>query len=330
MLVVDGGKYSSDVLDISLGVPQGSILGPFLFLIYINDLPNYLSNIEGLLPVLYADDTNVVLSSRNRYCLIDNARSATNLINKWCSDNYLDLNGQKSKMVYFSYGANVNDSILVKINGQSIKQTTSCTFLGISLSSNVTWETHTNLLRHKLSLTCYLLRQLYKSTSKMILLNLYYGEFYSRIAYSIIFWGSAHNSIPIFKIQKKAIRIISGKPLNSPSKPLFKEMKILPLPCIYIMLLIVHIKNNIGNYAINSDYHNHFTRGRNNIHYKTIRTEALKNGPTEMGIRLYNHLPERLKQINVISKFKHNLEKYLYDKMYYSVEEYFNETRHSV
>jgi hypothetical protein len=149
---------------------------------------------------------------------------------------------------------------------------------------------------------------------------------YSSIAYSVIFWGSASISLAIFKLQKKAVRIIAGKPRKAPSRPLFRELNLLPLPCIYILVLTLYIKNNIGDYSLNSEHHQYHTRGRHNLHYGCIRTKAAKIGPKEMGLRLFNKLPKSIRESHGNTDFKKKLKRYLSHNMFYSIEEYFNST----
>ncbi|KAG8237754.1 hypothetical protein J437_LFUL014297, partial [Ladona fulva] len=96
-------------------------------------------------------------------------------------------------------------------------------FLGINLSSNISWELHIDALSVKLSTTCYIFRQLRYSVSRDILLTVYYGYFYPHITYGLLLWGSSPHSNKIFKMQKRAVRIIAWKPHDSPSKPMFNS-----------------------------------------------------------------------------------------------------------
>jgi hypothetical protein len=318
---INGVKYYSDECTSSQGVPQGSILGPLLFLIYVNDFPDSLTCIPNIKPINYADDTSILLSASTYTSLVHNSRAAVDLFNQWCGNCKLKLNMQKTKVIHFSH-KKICESPLIKANGAAIEKVPSMKFLGIHLTENVTWDVHIEHLRNKLSSICYLLRQLKHSTSNAVLLSVYYSDFYSRIIYSILFWGSSQLSQIIFRSQKRAIRIIAGKPYNSPSKPIFEDLKLLPLPCIYIYIAVIHVKNNFNDFLLNRDIHDHNTRMAANIHLRNIRTTSLQTGPKEMGIKLFNKLPTHLKKIENLNSFKYQVKKHLLLKMYYTVNDY--------
>jgi hypothetical protein len=95
----------------------------------------------------------------------------------------------------------------------------------------------------------------------------------------------------IFKLQKRVIRIISGVDRLSSCRQHFKELDLLPLPCMYIFELVYYIKSHFGELDQNSAVHNHNTRQKLNLHVQFCRTNVEKNGVMNMGIRLYNRIP---------------------------------------
>ncbi|KAG8236884.1 hypothetical protein J437_LFUL016736, partial [Ladona fulva] len=208
----------------SLEVPQGSILSPVLFLIYINDLAFSFNGRVYAQLLFYADDTNILVSAPSYSNLLDKSKLAANHLSNLCKDNLLNLNVEKCQMIHFSHSRKADQSLLVKLNQKSIQQVSTIKFLCINLSSNITWELHIDALSVKLSTTCYIFRQLRYSVSRDILLTVYYGYFYPHITYGLLLWGSSPHSNKIFKMQKRAVRIIAWKLHDSPSKPIFNSL----------------------------------------------------------------------------------------------------------
>ena len=144
---------STSFKDITCGVPQGSILGPLLFLIYVNDLPNVSNMLD---PIMFADDTNLFFSSSNIKTLFATVNHELEKISLWFIANRLSLNVEKTKYTLF-HKKSVRDNIPLKlpdlkIANNSIERTTSIKFLGVMIDENITWEDHihkieTNLQR---------------------------------------------------------------------------------------------------------------------------------------------------------------------------------------
>lgn len=113
-----------------------------------------------------------------------------------------------------------------------------CEFLGIYIDNILNWKTHIRELTSILSPLTYLLRRLTLISPSSVVKSAYYGLFQSRISYGLMFWGNSTNVEQVFKMQKRAIRIISGRKALDSCRPLFKELNILPLPGLYIYIYI--------------------------------------------------------------------------------------------
>ena len=159
------------------------------------------------------------------------------------------------------------------------------------------------------------------TVSPNVLITLYYGEFYSNVLFSILFWGSSHHATNIFKIQKRAVRLMAKEPYNAPCRPIFRKLNILPIPCIYILSAVIYIHRNLSSFSKNRDFHHHFTRSHNDLHVDYARTTKCLHGLRRMGIVLHNHLPLSFKSLNDKS-FKRQVKDLLLNKLYYNVNEF--------
>jgi len=137
---------NSDFSTLKCGVPQGSVLGPLLFLLYVNDVGNSVPNI----PVkLYADDTNLFIYGKTTDILINDAQSGLTKLIKWFSDNKLSLSVDKTCFSAFGVPDCDKNKLKLKINNDDIKQVKSTKYLGIIIDSNLTWEDHIDYLYKK-------------------------------------------------------------------------------------------------------------------------------------------------------------------------------------
>ena len=140
-------NYSSK-LPITCGVPQGSILGPLLFILYINDIANISSDI---LPILFADDTNLFFKGSNLQSVIDKINSELIKINEWLKANKLSLNTDKTNFMIFSSSTHndVMTNANVKINNTDISRVYSTKFLGVIIDSKLNFAEHINMIKNK-------------------------------------------------------------------------------------------------------------------------------------------------------------------------------------
>ena len=203
---VEFSGHKLDTLPISTGVPQGSVLGPLLFLIYINDLP-LVSNIFEML--MYADDTTL-------YCNVNQNITAEVIngellkINQWLGANKLSLNVTKTKfMVFHMHNKSVSYPGL-QINGNKIERVTEFNFLGLVLQSNLSWNKHINHISLKVSKAIGIIHRLKSVYPLSVLLTLYNTLVLPHLNYCILSWGSVvKENHHLYLLRKKPVRIIT-------------------------------------------------------------------------------------------------------------------------
>jgi hypothetical protein len=135
-------------------------------------------------------------------------------------------------------------------------------------------------------------------------------------------WGNDPESKRIFKLQKKIIRIISNVGRNASCRNLFRDLNILPLPCLCINEVVCYTKSNIEKMKLNDEIHNHCKRHKSDLHVQFYRTTLFKNNVANMGIKLYNKLPNKVKKLGKLQKFKRKLKYFLLQHIFYSVDKY--------
>lgn len=140
--IVKYNQYRSNEMTITTGVPQGSILGPLLFLLYINDIENC-STIMSF--VLYADDTNAFYSNSCINALNKIMQNEINKIIQWLNVNKLSINSTKTKFIIFkSKNKRLEEQITLKVNNEIIDKVYHAKFLGVTIDENLTWKNHMN------------------------------------------------------------------------------------------------------------------------------------------------------------------------------------------
>ena len=183
----------SDSMPINYGVPQGSVLGPLLFLIYMNDIIN---SATGGKFILYADDTNIFIAAKSKCEVFDKANKVLECINNYMHCNLLHINMSKCKYMYFKphlseYSTcarkrEITAHLYLQLNGRKIKQVTSIQFLGVILDENLNWWAHQEYLLKKLNQCIGAIKRIKSNVPKSQYKNLYHSLFESHLTYVII------------------------------------------------------------------------------------------------------------------------------------------------
>ena len=188
------------------GVPQGSVLGPLLFLIYINDLPNISSKLKFF---LFADDRNIYFESKDLKQMEWTINHELKNLNLWLNINRLALNIDKTNFVIFhSPKKNISHNITLKICNKAICQKDSIKYLGITIDCHLNWKQHIFNISKKISRSIGIMYKLRYYLKLKMLVNIYYSLVYSHLNYAVQVWGSAcKTELNKLLLQKKAVRM---------------------------------------------------------------------------------------------------------------------------
>ena len=231
-----GGKDST-LLDIVCGVPQGSVLGPLLFIIFINDITS-ISNVASF--VLFADDLNLFLSHVCRTTLYRSANQILHNLYGYCISNRLILNF--SKCCYIEFGSEeAKDDIFLGILNHKFEKVKKCKFLGIIINERLNWDDQINQVISQVSKSCGTMYRVRLHVPRKILRKIYMALIQPYLIYCISLWGFSLSSAymnKLFVLQKKCIRIIAGKTAKENgmfqhTKPIFQNLKILTIFNLY-------------------------------------------------------------------------------------------------
>ena len=219
--------FNSTEMKVTCGVPQGSILGPLLFTLYINDMHNAFTK---CLVHHFADDTNLLFAHKNPAVIQKVLNKELRQLVEWLRANRLSLNADKTEFLVFRPpGKTLNTRITLQLDQKKIFESTKIKYLGLLLDSRLSWKFHINELSKKLSRAVGLLYKIRAYTPKHILRSLYFAIFHSHLTYGLPVWGFANQKLidNIILLQKKALRAITFADFNAHTYPIMKKLNIL-------------------------------------------------------------------------------------------------------
>jgi len=310
---VIGDSLSSSCI-VSHGVPQGSILGPLLFLVFINDLPNA-SNLFKY--TLFADDSTLSASFNRNDDIAGTINAELVNVNSWLKANKICINANKTKYILFTYRKNI---VLppILINNDRIGEVNHIKFLGILFDKNLTFKNHVDYISAKVSRSIGVIYKLSFFLPTNILHKLYYSLIQPYLLYGIEAWFSTYRSITnkITVLQKKACRAVNNLKSQDHTTQYFRMMGALKLQHLYEYQIATYIYKTINNdhdaelldsLNLNMDMHSYYTRNRNNW-----RIPAFKRGKSQFsiqytGVKFWNELSSYIRNATTVSNFKSRL-----------------------
>ena len=303
-------NISSPLQHISCGVPQGSVLGPLLFLLYINDFQTCAPYFEFH---LYADDSNLFCNDKSLYDLETSINTQLHFVDDWLCANKLSLNVAKSNFVIFHPPQKKrNYQLNILIRGQYLPESKNVNYLGIIFDCNLSWKTHVHELTKKLARGIGVLSKLRHFVHVQALIQVYYSVIFPYLTYGLTIWGHTYESNlkPLVTLQKKAVRIITFSGFREHTSPLFKQLNLLKFTDIVYLKTAMFLHDYFNGklpeifdnfFSEISNIHQYNTRlaSRSTYSLPQIRTNYGKYNIKYKGPQIWNDIDESIKTLSL-------------------------------
>lgn len=330
----------SDELELRTGVPQGSVLGPILFLIYINSIfkQNLNSNVTA-----FADDMAFTYINNSLFESMVKLETDLQLLRQWFAKHELIVSDKTKLMLFNLKNSNLVDSNVVfhsaacpkmslfahncgKVNFcRDVSCCSNCfkiesvecfKYLGVSIDTNLNWKTHASVLKKYMMCATRKMFLLQPHCSKKLLTVIYYGLVNSKLQYGLTSWGGAYmNTIePLLIAQKHIVRIISKKNRLTSSWPIFCSLRILPIKHLYVykVLKVFFMRSGYSTILRNSNVYGLRVNSQHLVNVPISRKTHFSNFYTVSAPTIFNRLPYEIRIIKIKNLFLNNVKKWLF------------------
>lgn len=314
-------SQKSSLRSVQCGVPQGSVLGPLLFMIYLNDITKL--GLFGKL-FIYADDISLFYPYKHETVVKAYMEHDAAIIFEFARINKLILNANKTQLIRFKPYSSNNIYFSVFVDGREIVDATSVKYLGIYLQNNLSWNQHIQSLKSKTSQAIgflYKFKNKFDHDTKFLIYNALVQSHLNYLAV-LYGWKKSTELKSLQRVQNRALKAVANLPITHPTISLFNDVfkSVLPIYGIYKMQLLLYVfksTNSIGHHTIkfSRNQNTHNTRNNSNLMVARCRLETTKQKIEYMGGHQFNDLPQYLKCLNRISNFKSSLKKYLLENV---------------
>ena len=313
----------SEIKSVKYGVAQGSTLGPLLFLLYINDLPNSACS----LPRLFADDTCLILNSNTIPCLETKMNQDLLKVCQWCMANRIGLNPTKSNYLIIPPKLRkTTPQTYLYLNDTPLSTSKSFKYLGVHLDSQLNFHVHITEIEHKISRAVGIMSKLKHFLPQTAMIKLYYALVHPHLLYGLIIWGQTFPSYltKLSTLQNKAIKLSCGGSYRDHATPYFKELGILKLPdlCDLETAKFVHLHflkklpPQLSNMFVKtSKISTRLTRSTSpsnnlSLYIPRFQTARLQRSIKYKGVKVWNAIPSNI-QTETPRLFKSKLKKHI-------------------
>ena len=314
---IDGA--SSNRLPIKSGVPQGSVLGPLLFLIYINDMHKSLNLLKL---VQFADDTTAFASHHNLHELIELVNDDLTQLDTWLCSNRLSLNLSKTCYILFS-NRNKDAITPVSMRHVSIPRVSQAKFLGITVDERLNFSSHISVVQGRVSRACGALSRLRWLAPSDVLLKVYYSLVYSHLTYGICLWGNSSKTAicKLDNIHTRCVKHVAHN-VNLECNDIFKAMGLLSTANIFMYFTLLKFfeyrTTNCSDYFEEKlddlkVIHNYNTRFSSNdcINLPVVSKSKCLSSFIFNSVKFWNKIPPDIRNINSKFLFKKHLKSFL-------------------
>lgn len=304
------GSFTGQYEDVTYGVPQGSVLGPTLFLVYINDLLNL--KVGDARIFSYADDTAIVFTGPNWEAVHSATEKGLSEVYRWLSSNLLTLNAQKTNYICFTINKKTQpkSDLNIKIHNCDASETCSCPtieklsatkYLGVQIDENLTWYVHLDLISNRIRKFIWIFKKLRHVASQPLLNKIYVALAQSVASYCIPVWGGATKTklLEVEKAQRALLKVMYFKPYRFPTERLYMSCDLLTIRKLYVLHTILRKHKHLTYDPIK------MSRRRNDIVDKSrmVNTSFARRQYKKQSTYLYNKI-NKVVEIYTLTKQK--------------------------